>query len=124
MNADDIEALANAWLAQYDSGESAKDAAHSWAFGTLYDLCSDAPDVAWAVTEAILRHELTPHLKSVVAAGPIEQLLAEHGEQIIERIENRARADAGFKALLGGVWKNRMTDTIWRRVQNVAGPKW
>jgi hypothetical protein len=103
MNKDEIETLAVAWLAQYASGERAEDLAHSSAYGTLYDLCSDAPEVAWAVTEAILARDLTPHLKSVVAAGPIEQLLAEHGKKIIDRIEWRAKEDAEFKALLGGV---------------------
>ncbi len=119
--ADEIEALADSWVAHFASGENAGGTS-PWAFDTLYDLCFTAPDVAWAVTEAILARDLTPHLKSIVAGGPIEGLLAQHGAQVIERIESRARTDAQFKALLGGVWKNRMSDAIWHRVKAVAGP--
>ena len=64
MNADEIEAIADGWVAHFAS-ESAEDGANSWAFDALYDLCLTTPDVGLAVTEAILARDLTPHLKSL-----------------------------------------------------------
>jgi len=55
----------------------------------------------------------------VLSAGPIEDLLAIHGESFIERVEVEARKDPAFAKVLGGVWKNRMNDTIWARLQAV-----
>jgi hypothetical protein len=56
----------------------------------------------------------------VLSAGPIEYLLAKHGEQFIKRVEKETKADPFFARLLGGVWKNAMTDSVWSRLQAVC----
>ena len=45
--------------------------------------------------------------------------MAKNGERFINRVEAEARKNPMFAKLLGGVWKNRMTDDIWLRVQAV-----
>jgi hypothetical protein len=45
--------------------------------------------------------------------------LAKHGDSFIDRIETQARFDSKFAKLLGGVWKNRMSDANWNRLQAV-----
>ncbi len=52
----------------------------------------------------------------MLAAGDVENLLALHGPAMIDRIEEQARTSPRFARLLGGVWKNRMTDEVWARV--------
>jgi hypothetical protein len=49
----------------------------------------------------------------------VEALLAKHGDSFIDRIETQARFDSKFAKLLGGVWKNRMSDANWNRLQAV-----
>jgi hypothetical protein len=43
----------------------------------------------------------------------------EIADELIDRIEAEARIDASFARLLGGVWKARMSDPLWERVQAV-----
>jgi hypothetical protein len=52
-----------------------------------------------------------------LSAGPLEELLCFHGEYIIPHIERQAKADPSFATLLGGVWQNTMSDSIWNRLQ-------
>jgi hypothetical protein len=59
------------------------------------------------------------HIEQVLSAGPLENLLALHGEGFIDRVESEAQRDPSFAKLLGGVWKNRMSDEVWQRVQAV-----
>ena len=117
MSLDEIESIANGWL-QHMRLEPPEDRANSWAFDTLYDLCFASPEDAWLVTQARLSRELNLHLKSLVAAGPIENLLAQHGPLFIERIEDRAMKDAEFKTILGGVWKNTRESRVLPRLRS------
>lgn len=55
------------------------------------------------------------------AAGPLEDLLAYHGIDFIEKIETKARQDRRMFWTLGCVWQNAMPDEIWERVQRAAG---
>lgn len=52
-----------------------------------------------------------------LSAGPLEDLLAHHGEKVIGRVEKLANENAKFLQLVGGVWRNAMTNEIWQRVQ-------
>jgi hypothetical protein len=54
-----------------------------------------------------------------LSAGEIENLLSRNGPEMIQLIEAEARRDPSFAKLLGGVWKNRMTDEVWSRLQAV-----
>ena len=64
------------------------------------------------------------HLMQVLAAGPLEDLLGDHGPTVIDRVESLAKTDAAFNLLLGGVWKNGMSDDIWDRVQACHNEVW
>jgi hypothetical protein len=55
----------------------------------------------------------------VLSAGPIEDLLAQHGDAFIDRVEIEARRDPSFAKVLGGVWQNSMSDEVWKRLQTV-----
>jgi hypothetical protein len=95
-----------------------------WAFTQLDDVCRKQPELCWELVLQILR---TPHHESVetaVAAGPLEDLLARHGAQFIERVEERARSDAKFRDVLGGVWQNSTPNELWSRVEAVRGEPW
>ena len=100
------------------------DASLSWAANELNDRCRDDPESAWPIILAIAGLDQAPEIQEALAAGPIEDLLASHGDLFIERVEVRARQDPAFKRLLGGVWQNAMTPTVWARFRQCQGPTW
>ena len=95
-----------------------------WAFEVFDDVSRTDPELCW---ELILQTLHTPHAESVeeiLAAGPLEDLLARFGPAFIDRVEAKAEKDPKFKDLLGGVWQNDMTNEVWARVQACRGEPW
>jgi hypothetical protein len=110
-----VNSVVKDWLeqSQHPDGDS-----------TMYDVVHDAPEVAWAAILEILQGELTEDQLAVLAAGPLEDLLAVHGPVFIERVEREATRDPRFNHLLGGVWQNQMKSEIWERVQKARKEVW
>jgi hypothetical protein len=102
--------IVNDWLHQ--SQRSDGDA-------TMFELVHDEPGIAWSAILQILECPLTDHQISLLAAGPLEDLLVLHGAKFIDRIECEALQSPRFNELLGGVWQNRISHDIWDRVQKV-----
>ena len=115
------EDVATAWLTVSvdECAASAK-----WAFPELDDLIRDEPERAWRIIIALAERVSTPEAKSLLAAGPIENLLSRHGPTFIDRVEQRAQSDPGFNYLLGGVWRFEMTEDIWNRLQAARKEVW
>ena len=51
-----------------------------------------------------------------LAAGPVEHLLGNHGDDYISLVEQLASDDPLFAAMLGGCYQYRMSDEVWRRL--------
>jgi Family of unknown function (DUF6869) len=128
-----VESLADDWIAfeRYPNPNHAPEhvSDRAWA---LYDLCREQPELAWAVirsivgrySEADLFTERETEARRIVArlaAGPLENLLAEHGPSLIGKVEAEAGRDRRFFWALGCVWKNAMTEDVWARVRRAAG---
>ena len=95
-----------------------------WAFQAFDDISRSDPELCW---ELILQTLHTPHtdsVKEILAAGPLEDLLARFGPQFIDRVEAKVKEEPEFKDLLGGVWRNSMTEELWARVQACRGEPW
>ena len=60
----------------------------------------------------------------MLAAGPLEDVLTEHGPAIIDEVERRAGRNAKFRHLLGGVWEGGIPGEIWERVCRARGEAW
>lgn len=78
------------------------------------------PGEGWKFIEAVRRMDVDAHLLSNLAAGPLEDYLVAHGETEIERVESLAKHDPSLRDLLAQMWKNAMSDEVWRRVQLAA----
>jgi hypothetical protein len=100
------------------------DTSHSWASPELDDLVRDEPERAWRIIIALSEQSTDEECKSLLAAGPIENLLSQHGPAFIERVEQRAAADAEFNHILGGVWRSEITDDVWSRLQAARKQVW
>jgi hypothetical protein len=90
----------------------------------IWDACRRYPEIAWEAILRLLQRPLTDEQFSMLAAGPMEDLLCYHGAEVIERVEARAATDPKFRELLGGVWQRSTPADVWGRVETVRGEPW
>ena len=113
--------LAKAWIAHtHEFRETREDSENWWASEKVWEMERSEPESLW--TLILLIHSLAPEDAAILenlSAGPLEMLLVHHGSKMIRLVEEEAERNPQFANLLGGVWKNGMTDEIWARVQAV-----
>jgi hypothetical protein len=119
MNQIEIASRAQDWIRYWHAPRGSSDREMYADATDLYELQYHDPETLWALILEIHRRDQSITIQQVLSAGPVEDLLVQHGDAFIERIEVEARQDPQFAKLLGGVWKNRMSDTVWNRVQSV-----
>lgn len=95
-------------------------AAHFWAYTALDDLRHDDVERYWNIINEIKRLNDSDEVLLNLAAGPLEDLLANSGREFIGRCEVLAKTDDRFKLMLGMVWKNTIPDDIWTRIEIAA----
>ena len=91
--------------------------ATEWAIDKVFDITYEEPMALWDLILDILHRDPPNEVIEVLAAGPLEDYLVKCGSNVIEKVELQAAKDPKFRNLLGGVWKNTMTDDVWVRVQ-------
>jgi hypothetical protein len=115
----ELDAQAYAWITHRLAPAGSPDYyASAWATDT-YDYLYEDPETLWLLILAIHRKDHSPRVQELLSAGMVEDLLAMHGDKFIDRVEAEAQEDPSFAKLLGGVWKNQMSDQLWARVQAV-----
>jgi hypothetical protein len=92
--------------------------------GSIIDiglLILNYPDKGWELINIIF-HKVAddPEMMACLAAGPLEDLLVEHGEKFISEVEELALANHKFKELLTGVWRNRISCEVWKRIRKAV----
>lgn len=114
------QTLVDAWIRIQHAGPGSKEADELWwAWETVSEWSYENPDHLFAFVLAALKTDNSPKIVANLSAGPLEDLLSNFGPQIIEAVEVEARSNSQFASLLGGVWRNSMTDDVWARVQAV-----
>jgi len=126
MSRHEIEAWASAYIEGHD-GPAALQTDHPlwWAveYFMLPTRSSVTPDDCWAAILEVLTRNPSDDVISNLAAGPLEDLIDDHGPEFIERIETESRRNPSFRHLLGGVWQSS-TPEVWARVQKAQGAVW
>jgi hypothetical protein len=92
-----------------------------WRAGdhTMYDECTEAPEIAWAAICSLARGELlSEENASLLGAGPVETLLAYHGKDFIDRVLKEAATNKNFNEVLDFVWQNQISEDVWLRLQS------
>jgi len=84
----------------------------------------DDPEITWLAIVELSRQPLSDEQIALLAAGPLEDVLAHHGEAFIDRVEREARVYRAFRHLLGGVWRNSIPEPVWIRIQKIRGKPW
>ena len=126
MNKAELDKIVTAWIAaeQAKRGSPEHDT-NWWAVSEVLDWALEGDgDLLWEFILEVYKRDLTDKAIGVLAAGPLEDLLAKRGADFIDRIEELARKDPKFNYVLGGVWRNSMTDDVWQRVQAIRNHVW
>jgi tetratricopeptide (TPR) repeat protein len=71
----------------------------------ILELIAEAPNDDWVLQS--------------IAAGPLEGFLGRFDAAAIDHVEAEAAKNPGFRRVLSGVWKHRMTDPVWSRVRAI-----
>jgi hypothetical protein len=116
---DDLNELVDGWIARFATREAEKDDELLWVWTCTEDLCRQDPGLGLDFVLEVLKKDPPPDTAGVLAAGPLEDLLADSGPAIIERVEAEARRDLKFRRLLKGVWRSHMQDDIWERINQL-----
>jgi hypothetical protein len=95
-----------------------------WACERLDDLCRSEPGAAWNVIQEIIALNQSDEILAMLGAGPFEDLMANHGSLLIDKVELCARISPTFRRMLGVVWKNAIQDDVWTRLKAIAPPSW
>jgi len=123
---DELNRIVDAWIAyQMASKGSPERKENWWAVETEMDWMADAQaEVLWKFINLAYRREIPEIVVACLAAGPLENLLADHGSEFIDRVATLARKDPKFNHLLGGVWRRGMANDVWERVQAIRNEVW
>ena len=116
-----VERLIRAYLASREADGDAG-IAEFWAADCIDELVSKAPERAIRFIREALPYITSDEDIAFFAAGPLENLVAEHGVSVIDEIEQEARQSSRFRFLLSGIWgRDRTNPEVWRRIQNAVG---
>jgi len=116
-----VEELARAWVVQYSKSPRDRDDNFFAMMDHERDLREEDADKAIDLIVEILKIETNPVLLSMLAAGPLEDVIT---METIDRIEREAKADKRFHDLLGGVWYYRAPDELKARLDALIGDRW
>jgi hypothetical protein len=116
------EALIAAYLAlRGKQGAEAEEL--SWAFDDVVDTVRNSPSDGWALTQGLLDAAEDDAALMYIAAGPLEDLLTTHGEQVIDDVVVAARRDAKVRRALAGVWgRSGMKPRVVAEIERILGP--
>lgn len=119
-----LQQLAQAWIHRYEvvqtKGDQSPEAQATFAsFERFNSAVKDDPDLAWGEILKVVELTDNEFILENLAAGPLENLLVQHGDAFVARIEKQAINNKRFRWLLGGVWGERIPPLIWARIEQV-----
>jgi hypothetical protein len=126
MNDTELIDIVNAWItAEEAEFGSPEHESNWWAISQVIKWHLESKgELLWRFIIAAYKRELSDRTISVLAAGPLEDLLAKQTQNLLTGLKNLHERIPGSNYLLGGVWRNAMTDEIWQRVQAARHHVW
>ena len=92
----DLNLLVHHWLSYAESGDEGLFS----AYDSLAILIDDDPALAWTIILKLIHRANTESVFGLAAAGPLEDLIAFHGAEVIGLIEQQADADEVLREAL------------------------
>ena len=117
LRPEDAIQLATAWLEHDLTGRDDR----FWAWERVNDLVQDDALAGWAMVRLLIAGAGSERQFGAIGAGPFEDLLNSHGDQLIDLIVDAASIDPQVRQTLAGVWKSSIDDEVWRRIESVLG---
>jgi hypothetical protein len=111
--------LAQDWISTFATVPEGP--AESNPFRVFEALVTGDPLYAWHLIREVVRLDLTKRSWDILAAGPLEDLLSQHGTKIIDYIADDIEEDAALRELLQGVRKFDTSPAVWARVKARRG---
>jgi len=103
--------LAAQWIAAQAISGSRTD--EEWApILEVINLANEDPEALWVVIGHIVELGPSELVKGALAAGPLEDLIQDHGSQFLARIEKQSKLSATFATLLPSVWVPESNDPV------------
>ncbi|HET6979002.1 MAG TPA: hypothetical protein VFI24_21900 [Pyrinomonadaceae bacterium] len=126
MNQEELNKIVDAWIAAEQAQQgSPEHETNWWAVSEVLDWTLEGEgDRLWQFIVEAYQRDVSDRIIGILAAGPVEDLLAKHGPEFIDRIEDLARKDPKFNHLLGGVWRNTINDEVWQRILRIRNHVW
>jgi len=122
-----IDELSKEWIGAYTNEENNEEDLH-WAVEYVMDLSFKSNknnyDELWSFIKHTYQQDISKKVISILAAGPLEELLSGAGELYIDVIEELARKDPKFNYLLGGVWQSGTPAVVWMRILKARDEAW
>ena len=94
---------------------------YSWAVDRLDEIVGKHPEEGWQLVMELFEVARSDYQLASLASGALEDLLAKHGQVLIERIERAASRNDKFREMLAAVWQNTMPDDVWLRIRKAVG---
>lgn len=121
MDNHEREKLVSAWIILQLAGEgTALYEENFWAHEKMSQLAFSESVLCWEIIVRIFNRNPNNWVLSNLAAGPLEDLLTDHGEDVIDSVEKMAISDERFRWMLRGVWRNAISESVWRRIQRAV----
>jgi len=92
-----------------------------WTWLVLEELIENRPDVAWPLLLEIVRRAPDDAL-DLIAAGPLEDYIAQHGHRVIATVEAEAAVNPRLRRALAGMWPEGTPAPVWSRVEALMEP--
>ena len=117
--------LIDAWIRYTKSGEKAREKDELfWAYEAVAQLADDLPFECLVLIINILARDSEMPVIGALAAGPMEDLLVNHGPAIIDQVTKEAHKNETFRTMLGGVWKNGINSFVWEQIDALRENAW
>jgi len=117
-----INDFVTSWMAIQDAlGGSDAYEKNFWAHEDLAELCESKPRDAWEVIVALVGAANTEPLLEAIGAGPLQDLMTQHGEEYIAQVEKEAQENARFRRAMAGAWLDSDDTPVWAKFYQIAG---
>jgi hypothetical protein len=105
-----------------DDFNPAERAKYAWAGDCSFEVEQDYPHLLLPLVVAAMDASETPGDAAYIAAGLLENAVANHGPLLIGKIEALAARSPKFRYFLSAIWGQRRTGpTVWARVCKAVG---
>ena len=111
--------LAQDWISTFGNEVWGPDETNP--FQVFFAVLRADPLNAWELIQEVVRLDPEKRSWDILAAGPLEQLLSEHGAAIIDYIADDIEQDRALQELLKGIRQSNTPDDVWQRVKHLRG---